>query len=275
MSNRAVIVGAGLFGHIIRDALARAGWNALILDNAEPEAGSRPAACLMKPSWFSSMGRDKYEPSLRLLDELYGVQDIRFKLQPMRSGGRLGSATVHWCDPASVLHNRNTQEATVTQVRPSVVWLSSGEFVHCDLVVVAAGIWTERLVPSVKQVGQKGVAFLWPEAKVKEPFIWPYAPYRQLVAFNRGDGLWSSDGTAIKVQNWTLERETTSLGRCAGAVGLTTGPRALTGVRPYAKGHKPCLLEEVEPGLWVASGGAKNGTIAAGWCAHEIVRRTS
>ena len=38
---------------------------------------------------------------------------------------------------------------------------------------------------------------------------------------------------------------------------------------------KPCLLEEIRPGLWVASGGAKNGMLAAGWAAHEICRRTS
>jgi hypothetical protein len=36
---------------------------------------------------------------------------------------------------------------------------------------------------------------------------------------------------------------------------------------------KPCYLAEVRPQLWVATGGAKNGTLAAAWCAHELVQK--
>ena len=293
MSLDAVVVGAGLFGQIIAKALEAQGRSVMIIDSGHPEAGSKPAACLMKPSWFSGMGRDIYEPSLRLLDDLYGVQDVEFELRP-KSIGKIGSATVHWIPPAKIL-SRPSLHGVVTRVYPGRVHTPK-ETIEAPLVVVAAGIWTEALLPQYKQVGQKGVAFLWPRcnggskfiiegqkgANTFTPFIRPWAPYRQMVGFDRGDGYWFSDGTAIKAENWTSEREEKSYERAKGAVDLfghgqryKDTPTVLLGIRPYAKGHKPCLLEEVEPGLWVASGGAKNGTVAAGHCAHVIREATS
>jgi hypothetical protein len=43
-----------------------------------------------------------------------------------------------------------------------------------------------------------------------------------------------------------------------------------TGHRPYVKGAQPCYLKEHASGLWVVTGGAKNGTIASGWAASEL-----
>lgn len=283
----AVIVGGGLFGQVIAKALRDQGRSVVVLDSRERDAGSRPAACLMKPSWFSSMGRDVYQPALELLDRLYGVQDIVFGLRPRKIGANIGSATVHWIPPSEILSG-STQNFKVTDIirRGGA---QGGWHLYCwsdkkdlkmfeaSLVVVAAGIWTSDILHEYQQQGQKGAAFVIAGARVKDPFIWPYAPYRQLVAFNRGDGLWVGDGTAIKQENWATDRERISAERCGSALGLGTLPpeTMITGIRPYAKGHKPCLLEEVQPGLWVASGGAKNGTVAAGWCAHVIRERTS
>ena len=299
----AIVVGAGLFGQIIADALSYLqNRKVLIIDRRERLAGSGPAACLMKPSWFSSMGRDVYEPSLKLLNELYGVHDISF------TAGKVLNATVHWVRPDSVLQTDNAHYANVSGITRERVasWHTSGPEHHVNvhppgnefaymthtapLVIVAAGVWTEQLLPEYRQTAQQGVAFLWRGVHIEQPFITPWAPYRQLVSFNRGDGIWSSDGTAIKHENWAEERERASLDRCRQALNRHTTrdghpvtaagpfaqePEMLTGLRPYAKGHRPCLLEEVSPGLWVASGGAKNGTLAAGWCAHEIARRTA
>ncbi len=277
MKYDAIVVGGGLFGQIISKALRIEGRVVLTIDREDLERGSRPAACLMKPSWFSALGKEIYEPSLDLLDRLYGVHDIQFSLRPLKVGGKVGTATVHWVPPHAILSSY-THSGEVTAVHPGRVHLD--DVVHeAPLVVVAAGVWTERLLPKYRQTAQKGVAFLWDGGTIDQPFIHPWAPYRQLVAFDRGDGLWVSDGTAIKESNWTDEREQKALDRCMDNLGRQfvepTDFKSLLGLRPYAKGHKPCLLEEVKPGLWVASGGAKNGTLAAGWCAHEIVRRTS
>lgn len=281
----AIVVGGGLFGQIIAKALRKNGRHVVVLDSKKKGAGSKPAACLMKPSWFSSMGKDKYEPSLELLDKLYCVQDILF------TAGKIFNATVHWIPPKKILDGSALYpdlEVEVLSVGPGYVIYQENFNLSMDstsaqstrvvapLIVVAAGIWTEKLLPQYKQTAQKGIAFLEQNARIQTPTITPWAPYRQTVVFNRGDGVWVSDGTAILEKNWTEKREQTAFERCRTYLpGNGAGAVSLTGIRPYAKGHKPCLLEQIEPGLWVASGGAKNGTIAAGWCAHEIVRRTS
>lgn len=281
----AIVVGAGLFGSVIAAELRFQGREVLVIDDARPDAGSRPAACLMKPTWFSSLGKDVHEPSLEVLDRLYRVHDLSFKVGP-------GHATVHWCDPAAILEDGADLRGKVTSIRAGEDgwWMvsstgpggaaNSPQFT--ELVVVAAGVWSMELAPLSHDVkAQAGCAFLWPEMMTPEPEIRPWAPYKQLVAFNRGDGLWVGDGSAIKAANWTGGRQSQSYQRCAGLVDKLPGDYrqknrlwTLFGLRPYAK-VKPCLLEEIRPGFWVATGGAKNGTIAAGWCAHEIRRKTS
>lgn len=277
-----IIVGGGLFGEIIAKKLMSIGQDVMIFDCSMHMAGSRPAACLMKPSWFSSMGKDVYKPALELLDDLYDLRTIEFELKRKttsvaRFKTRLGDA--YWIDPSTILGRGPRHHARVIGVEKGYVGAvySNGEVVRysCKNVVVAAGIWTEHLLPQYKQTGLAGAAFRWKGSKIKQPFIFPWAPYKQLVAFNRGDGMWVSDGTAIKEDNYTNEKVLVSQQRCSNAVGLMmAGAEILIGIRPYAKGHKPCLLEEVEKGLWVASGGAKNGTLAAAHCAHVIAEAT-
>jgi glycine/D-amino acid oxidase-like deaminating enzyme len=282
MQHDAIIVGGGLFGSVIAAQLRSQGRSVLVLDSNEKGAGSKPAACLMKPSWFSSMGKDKFEPSLELLDRLYGVHDVHFKIKRSPLG-----ATVHWCNPASILSGGYTPAKVFSIAQTLSGWAVGytplGETGHVSattpLLVVAAGIWSKQLIGfEEKMQGQAGMAFLFEGVKLTEPFIDAYAPYRQLVAFNRGDGVWVGDGTAIKQENWSEDRENSSFARCVNAISpihSSVKTRRLYGVRPYVKDAKPCLLRELNPGLWVATGGAKNGTIAAGWCAHEISRRTA
>ena len=270
----AIVVGAGLFGSIITAKLRSEGREVMLLDGEAGFAGSGPAACLMKPSWFSSLGKDVYEPALRVLDDLYVVEEVEFQLRAAK-GLNVKRGSVNWVPHAKILEPGRYKRAWITRVAPGRVH-TQRECYEAPLVVVAAGIWTEELLPQFKQQAQKGIAFLYRNSSIALPFIQPWAPYKQLVAFNRGDGLWVGDGTAIKAENWTTEREEHSLQRCRDAVGnrMNEEPEMLIGIRPYAKGHKPCLLEEVQPGLWVASGGAKNGTLAAGYCAYVISRST-
>jgi glycine/D-amino acid oxidase-like deaminating enzyme len=282
----AIIIGGGLFGQITAAALRAEGQEVRVFDNREPLAGSRPAACLMKPSWFSALGKEVYEPSLALLDRLYGVRDLPFDVAVGKTG-KIAQTTVHWCDPAKILAGP-TELCHVVHVAPGRVGVSAGgslvEHHEARNVIVAAGIWTQRLLPQFAQVGQRGMATLWPNSIVARGRIKVWAPYRQLVGFDRGDGMWVGDGTAIRADNWddertqqVYERERRFGDSLMGTLGLAPGDehRLLHGIRPYAKGHKPCLLEQVAPGLWAASGGAKNGTLAAGWAAHTLARSLS
>ncbi len=102
-----VVIGAGIFGSLVTRALRVEGHRVLAIDDKRPEAGSAPAACLMKPSWFSSLGKNVYEPALKKLDELVGVQDIQFAIPT-------GKLLVHWCNPKQVMLDQN--EVKIGQV---------------------------------------------------------------------------------------------------------------------------------------------------------------
>lgn len=280
-----IIIGGGLFGQVIAAALRAQGQEVRVLDRREPLAGSGPAACLMKPSWFSGLGRSVYEPALAMLDRLYGVQDLPFDVH-IGNAGRIAQQTVHWVGPRDIL-DKPTEARSVLAVAPGKVVCAADQGEQCENlvarnVIVAAGVWTEQLLSQFRQGWQRGMAMLFPDHHPARGIIKPWAPYRQLVGFDRGDGLWVGDGSAIKNANWTETREHEIEARevklAARLMDNATGwgfPQRLQGIRPYWKGPGPCLLEEVQPGLWVASGGAKNGTIAAGWCAHELARRLS
>lgn len=266
-----VVIGAGLFGQIIaKELMESKGQQVILVDAGHKNAGSKPAACLMKPSWFSSLGKDVYDPALALLDRLYGVQELKFKLGPTKVGG------VMWVNPRHVL-SLPVFKAKVTYIIPGYAgWTVCTDegFIDCKKVIIAAGVWTNSLIQVENLKGQAGAAFTWslPKGEDFEPFIRPWAPYKQLVGFKRGPReLWVGDGTSIKMENWTGERTTMCRSRCAKAVDKPIAEtKTLYGIRPYVKDAKPCYLKMEHSGLWVATGGAKNGTLAAAWCAHTI-----
>lgn len=263
-----IVVGAGLFGSVTAMALRREGRKVLVIDDKRPDSGSVPAACLMRPSWLSKLGKDVYNPALALLDRQYGLQDIKFQTL-------VGPVNVHWIPPQQILRSPD-RIAKVLRVtagsRPWVV-VKDGESIFAKKVVVAAGIWSSLLAQiDGKFFGQAGMACLWPGEEIKKPFIQVWAPYKQVTAFNRGDGLWAGDSNAIRWDNWTEKYATQTVHRCREAVNLGATPTRLFGVRPYSS-ESPCYLKEAGPNVWVATGGAKNGTVAAAWCAHQLVKR--
>lgn len=265
MQYDAIIVGAGIFGSVINKALSNAGMSCLVIDDRRENAGSKPAACLMKPSWFSSLGKEVHEPSLRLLDELYGVRDLQFKVG-------VGTATVHWVPPTQIL-STNFHRGKVTQLGRNYVKLQDGLQFFARNIILAAGVWTDLLVDMPKMLGRAGCAFTW-SGHLGRAFISPWAPYRQLVGFDRAPGeIWVGDGSAIKPENWTQERQQISLERCSKIAHLPAlAATPLYGIRPYTSAMKPCYFTRVgTSNTWVATGGAKNGTLAAGWCAHRLL----
>lgn len=274
----AIIVGGGLFGSVIAQELRSQGRRVEVLDRGEPLAGSGPAACLMKPSWFAGLGKEVHVPALETLDRLYGVNDLQFTLHV---GAGFATGIVHWVNPRHILRF-GKRYCSVAAVAPGRVILAADqgaqpEVLEARHVIVAAGVWTQQLLRQYEQGWQRGMAVLYPEAHTSTGIIKPWAPYRQLVGFDRGDGVWVGDGSAIKHTNWSPTREEEILSRERKLARRMIGPvlpleDQLQGLRPYWKGGKPCLLERVEDGLWVASGGAKNGTLAAGWCAWRLGR---
>lgn len=271
----AIIVGGGITGCTIARALAAEGRRTLVVDDGRPEAGTRASAGLLKPSWFDGLGKAVYEPALQMLERLYPIQTLRFSVWPTR----IETQVFHVPRERDLPDPYEGMSAKVRAVGSGWAELALGTRLEAPLIVVATGSWASELLPVEGLHGKMGVAFRWP-GKV-ENMIRPWAPYKQIVAFNELPGwAWGGDGSAIKPDNWTDERERQSRDRVARGLGgvpssMIGNFSAYRGIRPFVDGAKPLLLEQREPGLWVATGGGKNGTLAAGFAAHKIVEATS
>jgi glycine/D-amino acid oxidase-like deaminating enzyme len=263
----AIVIGAGIFGQAITKELRRLGQEVTLIDANKPMSGSKPSAGLIKPSWFSGM-RSIYNPAIEKLDELFGVVDLNFRVGPV-------TTKVHWVPPAKVLAGEFL-EAEVVEVQPEVkqIVLADGEVLGAPTIVVAAGHWANQIIgmpPMPEIIPKTGVSFRW-QGQLEQPFIRPWAPYKQILAFNHSEReIWVGDGSAIIPKNWTEERQQKSLNRCAGAVKLDPDKAGfVVGIRPAMKKVKPCYLEEPFDGFWLANGGAKSGMLGAGYAAHVI-----
>ncbi len=283
----AIIVGAGLFGATIAQALFMQGRTITVIDDKRPMDGSRPSGGLMKPSWFKSFGPGVYDPALKMLDSIFGVETLPFDINiglPKGLKFKIKQEDVLHVHPEEVLRlpPRLSFNQTATKVEPKnggggTVELKNGSVISAPLVVVAAGIWTKDLAPHVPVKPLQGASFYF-RGSLPRGIIRPWAPYKQLVLHDEGNPntVWGGDGSALKPTSWGPERTAQCLERVAGAL-----PEELPlvetrmGYRPYTKAHKPCYFEKFSKGLYIATGGAKNGMIGAGWCAHRILEETS
>lgn len=270
---KVVIVGAGLFGSVISATLRRDGHEVVVIDARNPNAGSVPAACLMKPSWAASMNRTgEYDRAIELLGELYGVQSIPFTVKP--TGIKV---PMHWVDPSKILVAPDIIGTVMAVGTGRVGWHSlrpvagPEAWETYDVLIMACGSeFTD--IPGLQGLG--GWAFTWP-GQVEEPTMRIWSPYKQLVAFNRGDDhIWVGDGTSLLEKSLTEDRMRQSLERCAREVGRDPDEATvLKGFRPKVKGlEAPAYLEEAvgRPGTWIVTGGAKNGTLGAAWAARQF-----
>jgi glycine/D-amino acid oxidase-like deaminating enzyme len=274
----AAIIGGGLFGCIIARSLQQQGFQVTIIDNAEPFAGSRPAACLMKPSWCTTIGKEAYSSSMQLLESLYEVKEIEFHT-------KVAKTKVRWIDPKVILSpavNRFSEQIIrIHWSKDLQIWelySSNGGSYTTKLCILAAGVWCNNillasnlpLVPNLSPV--TGTSFIC-AGKVEKPRILLWRPYKQAVFWEMyPKHIWIGDGETAK--EYTEQHLMKSRNRCAEF--LNRDPMHLSptmGHRPYVKDAKPFYLEQHAPGLWVITGGAKNGTIAAGWAAGELSRR--
>lgn len=270
MKHDAIVIGAGLYGATIARALRQSrSMDVLIIDDRRPLSGSVPSGSLMKPGWFSRMGEEVYRPSLATLGKLYDMRTVPFRVWPSRK-----IADVHWVPTAEIL-NIEALGAKVDHIRYQNgdirVVLSSGEDHSTPLLVVAAGFWTPQLVSLAGMEGKQGVSFRFP-AQNLPPAIRPWAPYKQVVCFQEGENhAWGGDGTALQPKSWSADRLRECTSRVSRASQLPVRPEeGVVGLRPYVKGYRHGYLEQRQAGMWIATGGAKNGLISAGWAAHQI-----
>lgn len=275
----AIVVGGGLFGRIITHALRAQGRKVILIDAAHDTRGSNAAGCVMKPSWLSRLG-DDFQPAMALLARLYSsFEQRRFRVNGM------AWADCYWVRPDQVLLDPGTGDFTAEEddrrgsvghvIDNQVIFATQAGLQRAEapLIIVAAGIWTEHLLPELRgRVTAKwGVATI-SAATLEHDFIRAWAPYRQVVGVNLEPTgrAWTGDGSALNKPpvgdqlGAILRRE---------EVPAALASRTILGARPYAALAKDqaALLEEVRPGVWAATGGAKNGTAAAAWCALRLM----
>lgn len=284
---RILVVGGGVAGTAIADALSLAGADVVRIDAGRPQAGSTPSAGLMKPGWISGIPR--WREGLDKLGELYGLRTIPFRLLP---GG--GLVDVHRAVvrsatravlPYLVRSVRKTDRGWLAEVTEPVEVpggppsLAEG-VVEASTVVLAAGYWTDEILRASPEAGgelglrpRAGVAFRFRRHLSLAPTIRPWAPYKQVVAFQEDDETaWAGDGTAVKPSNLDEDRVEASrarIERTLPSLAAATSVEVLRGVRPYLRGGG--VFEERKPGLYVATGGSKNGTALAGvWAVRAV-----
>lgn len=260
-----VVIGAGLFGSIIAAELRRQGASVVVLDDHRPDAGSKAAGCVIKPSWVSSMKGPQLDEALELLNTLYGVEDVDFTVRP---SGLVTRA--HRVEPSRILAPPDL-EYTVDAIHGWGVMAGGVALEARRGIVLAGGIWTPKLALGVDVVGKYG--WSWRGPLVERPEIRAWAPYRQVVSLNFADGRsWRGDGQALKDSSATEERRRQSFDRCFPDKDDSARLTFVRGARPYCDtGGAPALVER-RGRLWIATGGAKNGTVGAAWAAKKIAK---
>lgn len=272
----ALVIGAGLFGQLIARGLRDKGLDVHVIHAAKQYAGSTPAACIMNAKW-SPLPQTEFALCLSWLAKRYDVKAEAFEYRYRGKATR--SMHVFRVEPAEILQSAEYFPVRAIERCPfdSRAWQAVGQGVVgptilAKAVIVAAGAWSQQLLFNRHDLGlseRRGVAWL-SESTDGLSFIQPWAPFKQIVGFRRSDGYWLGDGLA----KWHLTDSDLlfSQKRCLAAAGLYSAPddlKQIVGIRPYTK-EKPCLCKELEPGLWVATGGAKNGTILGARCAMQI-----
>jgi glycine/D-amino acid oxidase-like deaminating enzyme len=265
MSKNVVVVGAGIFGSIAAHLAARAGARVTVVDAGMGLAASPASACLLKPSWLTSVPREGVETGYAVLREQFGLKSLKFSVN------KLLPVSIDWVDPEAILY-RDVLRGTVAKVGAGMVQLATGEK-FTGKVLVAAGVWSDRLVemPPIKWLYGASLLF---RGKI-EPQMKVYAPYRQALAFNITPKLvWMGDGTALVEATWTKDPDAPigrTQSRAAELFKLEKPARITAGARPFIEGHKAGYFQKVLPNTWVSSGGAKNGTLLAAWQAARFV----
>jgi len=271
MSKKVVIVGAGLFGSLAaRLAMAR-GADVTVIDNHSEFAASKASGGLMKPSWLTRIPKEGVEAGYRVLAEVGNPVDLEFGVQVRGAHTPFKFERVTFIDPAQLEVPHRT--STVTQVGNGFVELDSGERIEASAVLVAAGIWSEQLLPGLMPP-VKGIygASLRFKGRVKQSQLDLFAPYKQAVAFNIAPNtVWMGDTTSLIEKSWGEDAVNRTIERAQNWFNLRKPTRIDVGARPYVEGHPEGYFNRVGPRTWVATGGAKNGTIIGAWHAERFV----
>lgn len=246
------IVGSGLFGRIAHDMLAANGQPSTIVDTGASYSGSMASGNITKPSWITGLGKEA-QVAYDDLNSLYGLNKISPKVLGKSIDLFYVSRSKTIKPPDIVDHVEHVGDG----------WLKfvDGRMLY-GKILVAAGIWTERLVSMPPIDCIMGVSLLFDGEH--EPKFSAWAPYKQSISYGFEGQTWFGDGTAIKYKNFDFSERTKATIKRAAEHGLTNPVVTNIGSRPYVKGYKNGYFQQVHKNTWVSTGGGKNGiTLAA------------
>jgi glycine/D-amino acid oxidase-like deaminating enzyme len=283
MIHDVIVVGGGVTGTTIANQMARHGRSVLLFDDGRIGSGTLASGFLMRRSWSGGADFDKV---LEVMAPFSSVEEFSFTIWPTRA-----SVTVHRVVPKLRL------DVTVVRERVSSIGGTGGDrwvavshdrvgtskceskFYQARTLVIATGSWANQLLEQdamgIDLVTKVGCSFTWSSALVHGNFIRPWAPFKQVVAYTRRDGVtWAGDGSAILERNWGVPNVEACAARVCEQVGKPREHGTVTvGRRPVVKGKK-WYCEELSPSLWVATGGGKIGTTAAALSAMKVEEAT-
>lgn len=278
-SDRVIVIGAGVFGHMAAAALRSIGWEVVVYDSPQhrKNSGSVPSAGLMKPTWLMSevvfgkgLTKHQIEDSLELVDRFYGTEEYTFHL-PLKRTWNIVRMNMERLLAASY------SEGTATKVAPGRAWITDGKQSWCEegVIIVAAGYQSRFLVDGLQKMkGKRGVAFYLRSPQLTQDRIIPWAPYKIIKAIHLPGGeYWCGDSTSILQEHWSLFQEETSLNRVKSKLGLKTitSQRSLTGVRP----DLPEGFRRLDKNLFLCTGANKNGCAMSGVYARLLMEALS
>jgi glycine/D-amino acid oxidase-like deaminating enzyme len=258
------IIGAGVTGSVIARVLERAGHKVAVIDDARPNRATPASAGIIHPKWIDAFKKVEVTEGLMLLDTLYGLQQVWFGAE---CANQLSPAQYLWPEDR-IIHRK------VARLNGAYVILEDDRVMKADYAIICTGCWANELAgDKIHPIrATAGTAFLYDGMRIEKPVLRTWAPYKQLMAFNRDRStIWAGDGTSILPKNYTFQREQASFERIKAAVGFTP-TRRVTGWRPMVVGQKSGVCEKIDSATWVVTGGSKNGTIFAAIAALRLLK---
>lgn len=281
-----IVVGGGLFGSVITKVLRSRGVEVTVIDSDDKLAGWKAAGIVLVPSripmTLNAAIRKEYDPESTYTkpERTAGVNLLRalypgHRAVELVSDNALRTVPAYVFSPAEVIVEPDI-DGEVVQVQGNMVMVkyANGDMqaFPADAVIVAAGYQTKKLLPALDIVPRVGVSFVWPGQLRNEAFDRMKYPGEAIVGINQNRfEAWGEDGIRAAPHLLKPEREARTKERIAARLGLNPEEaiRRNIGVRPQVKGCPRGLVKELEPGLWVSTGGCAQGIFMA--ALHAVV----
>jgi hypothetical protein len=280
-----VVIGAGIIGATIATAFRNKGLSVLIIDNDDPESGTKPCGGLIKPSPLMGLANEQINASLDMLDSTFGLKKETMIIKP---SGNLIKASVRGVNMDLIFSTvKSYGHVWKIETSPNKVYYIPKDTQHTvvvdtKIIVIAAGMGCQVLLPQLFRkdglVAKRGFSFHF-KGQVQEQFVKFWAPYKQITIHNTtyaGEKIiWAGDGSALTLPSWYDGRIDEAFTRVVNELPRKFKLlRTVRGLRSFHrnKKYKPCYLNKIDEGCWIATGSGKFGLISAGYSAVEILK---